>query len=55
LWGAGVTLAGYVLGETIPDVDTYLLPIIVLIVVVSAIPVGIEVLRARRANRTNSG
>jgi membrane-associated protein len=55
LWGAGVTLAGYVLGETIPDVDKYLLPIIVLIVVVSAIPVGIEVLRARRANRTNSG
>ncbi len=53
LWGAGVTLAGYVLGETIPDVDKYLLPIIVLIVVLSAIPVALEVLRARREK--NSG
>ena len=50
IWGAGVSLAGYALGETIPDIDKYLLPIIVLIVVASAIPVAIEVLRARRAN-----
>ncbi|MEY2425775.1 MAG: rane-associated protein [Actinomycetota bacterium] len=55
VWAAGVTLAGYVLGETIPDIDKYLLPIIVLIVVLSAIPVAIEVLRARREKVDNSG
>ncbi|MBE2271722.1 MAG: VTT domain-containing protein [Anaerolinea sp.] len=38
LWGVGVTLAGYLLGSVIPDVDKYLLPIIILIVVVSVAP-----------------
>jgi membrane-associated protein len=47
-WAAGVTIAGNILGDTIPNIDKYLLPIIVLIVVVSAIPVGLEILRARR-------
>ncbi|HUR78443.1 MAG TPA: VTT domain-containing protein [Acidimicrobiales bacterium] len=51
LWGVGVTTAGYVLGETIPDVDKYLLPIIGVIVVLSVLPIAIELLRARRANR----
>lgn len=38
LWGAGLPLAGYVLGSTIPDVDRYLLPIIAVIIVVSVLP-----------------
>ena len=37
-WGAGVTLGGYLLGETIPDPDRYLLPVIALIILVSALP-----------------
>ena len=40
--------------DTVPNIDKYLLPIIVLIVVVSAIPVVLEVLRARRAQGDNS-
>jgi membrane-associated protein len=51
IWSAGVTLAGYALGSTIPSIDTYLLPIIAVIVIVSLIPVGLELLRARRAGR----
>lgn len=47
-WSIGVTLAGYALGSSIPNVDRYLLPIIALIVVVSLIPLGAEVLRSRR-------
>jgi len=39
LWAIGVTLAGYYLGSLIPDVDKYLLPIVGLIVIVSALPV----------------
>jgi membrane-associated protein len=55
IWAAGVTLAGYALGSTIPSIDTYLLPIIAVIVVVSLIPVGLELLRARRAGRGPAG
>ncbi|MFD9741269.1 DedA family protein [Umezawaea sp. NPDC059074] len=49
LWTVGLTVAGYVLGSSIPNVDRYLLPVIVLIVVVSLVPVGLELVRARRA------
>lgn len=38
LWGAGVTTAGYLLGEVIPDVDRYLVPIILGIIVISLLP-----------------
>lgn len=38
LWGAGVTLLGYFLGHAIPSVDTYLLPIIALILFISILP-----------------
>ncbi len=51
IWAAGVTLAGYALGSTIPSIDTYLLPIIAVIVIVSLIPVGLELFRARPASR----
>jgi membrane-associated protein len=49
LWTVGVTMAGYGLGSSIPSIDTYLLPIIALIVVLSLIPIAMELLRSRRA------
>ncbi len=45
LWAIGVTLAGYSLGNLIPDVDKYLLPIILLIIVVSILPAVIHILK----------
>ncbi len=45
LWAVGVTLAGYFLGTLIPDVDKYLLPIIFLIMVVSALPAVMHILK----------
>jgi len=48
LWAAGVTLAGYALGASIPGIDQYLLPAIAVIVVASAVPVAIELTRVRR-------
>ena len=51
LWAVGVTTLGYVLGETIPDIDRYLLPVIALIIAVSLLPVVVEVLKARRQHR----
>lgn len=38
LWAIGVTLAGYYLGNLIPDVDKYLFPIIGLIIIASILP-----------------
>lgn len=47
LWGVGVTMIGFVLGEAV-DVDRYLLPVIVGVVALSLVPVAREALRARR-------
>lgn len=51
LWAVGVTMLGYVLGESIPDIDRYLLPIILLIGAVSFFPVIREVLKMRKAEQ----
>ncbi|WP_211771527.1 DedA family protein [Kutzneria sp. CA-103260] len=48
LWTVGVTLAGYALGAVIPGIDQYLLPVIALIVVVSLVPIGLELWRSRQ-------
>lgn len=37
-WALGLPALGYVLGDTIPDIDRYLLPIIVFIIIVSILP-----------------
>jgi membrane-associated protein len=47
-WGAGVTFLGFWLGKKIPSIDTYLLPIVIAIIVVSALPVVFEIVKERR-------
>ncbi len=47
LWGVGVTMLGFLLGEAI-DIDRYLLPVIGVIILVSLLPVVREVYKARR-------
>ena len=46
VWTIGVTLIGYWAGSKIPSIDKYLLPIVVLIVIVSVVPIVLEVRRA---------
>ncbi|MFF9365340.1 DedA family protein [Streptomyces griseoluteus] len=55
VWAVGLVLAGYGLGASVPNVDRYLLPIIAVIVIVSLIPVGLELLRSRRSRGANGG
>jgi membrane-associated protein len=43
LWGVGVTLAGYYLGQTIPDIDRYFLVIIGAVILVSALPAALHI------------
>lgn len=45
LWAVGVSVGGYFLGSAIPNVDRYLLPIIMLILVASVAPTAIHVWR----------
>jgi membrane-associated protein len=57
LWTDGILLLGYFLARKITEyipaetLDTYLLPVIVLIVLVSAIPIFVEIFRGWRAKR----
>ncbi len=46
-WSVGLTTAGYFLGKSIPDVDKYLLPIIMLIILVSIAPSIYHVLKEK--------
>jgi membrane-associated protein len=48
LWSCGAILAGYGLGSSVKHVDRYLVPIILVVIVVSFIPVIIEFRRTRR-------
>lgn len=51
LWGGGVTLLGYLLGDTFPWVRENLDIIFIAIVLLSVIPIGIEVIRGVIAKR----
>ena len=48
LWALIVPFAGYYLYKLIPNVDKYLLLIVILIIIVSAIPTFIEIIKERR-------
>ncbi len=39
LWGVGLSFLGYVLGNTVPGIDRYILPLVLGIIVISAAPV----------------
>jgi membrane-associated protein len=51
LWAVGVTTLGYALGESVPEIEKYLLPIVLVIGAVSFIPVILELLRMRKAGQ----
>jgi membrane-associated protein len=54
IWSVGVTLLGYGLGSTISNVEAYLLPIIAVIVVLSFVPILIELVREKRSASADS-
>lgn len=51
LWGAGLTLLGYVLGSRIPNIDRYLLPVIAIIILLSILPGILHFLRTPERRR----
>lgn len=48
LWAVGLTFLGYSLGQTIPDVDRYLLPIVLVIIVLSILPSFIHTIKDKQ-------
>ncbi|GAA3110007.1 DedA family protein [Pseudonocardia yunnanensis] len=55
VWTVGLVLAGYALGAFIPGIDGYLLPVIAVIVVISLIPLALEIIRERRRGTRSAG
>jgi membrane-associated protein len=61
LWTDGIIFAGWALAKQISDlippekIDTYLLPAVLLIVLISAMPIFIEIFRGWRERRRNKG
>jgi membrane-associated protein len=47
IWAVGLTALGYLFGNTIPNADKYILPIVLLIVVVSVVPTIWQYLKER--------
>jgi membrane-associated protein len=52
-WGVGITTLGFLLGEAV-DIDKYLLPVIAVIILISFIPVALEVRKSRRETAAKS-
>jgi membrane-associated protein len=49
MWALLGTLLGWGLGKRFPELETYITPIIILIIILSLIPVFLEVAKSRRA------
>lgn len=47
LWALGMTWLGYFLGSTVPNVDKYLVPLILTIVIVSSLPTFYHIFKNR--------
>jgi membrane-associated protein len=47
-WVVRMTWAGYLLGSVIPDISRYVHLVVGIVIVLSVIPIAVEVLRARR-------
>ena len=48
LWGAGMTSFGFLLGSVIPNSEKYIVPISLAIIVVSLLPILINLARGKR-------
>ena len=45
LWAIGLTLLGFWLGSVVPNVDRYIIPLVLLIIILSLLPPVIHILK----------
>lgn len=51
LWSVGLLALGFILGKFIPNIDQYILPIVLLIIVLSMLPNVVDFIKSRRASK----
>jgi membrane-associated protein len=54
IWAAGATLLGYGLGKRFPELENFLTPILLVIVLLSVLPILLEIRKARSEARVGS-
>ena len=47
IWSVGLSLGGYFLGRSIPNIDNYIIPIVIVIIVISLMPAVYEFTKNR--------
>jgi membrane-associated protein len=47
-WVLSMTWAGYLLGRAIPNIREYMFWVVLVVIVLSVIPIGVEILKERR-------
>ena len=47
-WVASMTGAGYVLGQTVPNISKHMHVLVIVIIVLSCVPIAVEIYRERR-------
>ena len=52
LWGSCIPFAVFLLGRLIPNPDHYIIPAVLIIIVLSSLPVVIEIIKSKLKNRT---
>ena len=53
-WVLSMTGAGYLLGSAVPNIDRHIHFVVIVVIVLSVIPIGLEILRERRRSSTPS-
>jgi membrane-associated protein len=53
-WVVSLTWAGYLLGQAVPNIDRHIHVVVIAVIVLSCIPIAIEVLRERRRQSASS-
>ena len=51
-WVASMTWAGYLLGQTVPNISKHMHVLVIVIIVLSCIPIAVEIYRERRKTTT---
>ena len=51
-WVLSMTWAGYLLGQTVPNIGRHLHLLVIVVIVLSLVPIAIEILRERRRSST---
>lgn len=53
-WVLGMTWAGYLLGHAVPNIDRHIHVVVIGVIVLSCVPIAIEILRERRKRSASS-